>query len=386
MVYCACGRELETLRGLGMHANKCKKGGKATLAAIEDKETSKGGQRWQKLQKEWGKDEPDEKDKKDPPKKKKGKEKPGEAEEEDKKLANTVKKVLQDKTKKEIKETKKAKNVSDKTKAKKKGQKAETESETDESETETSSQEEDYEKGNPDTTDVDSETSEKRPQKKPRTEDSGLGSGEKERLRGLRVLRKFYGKMGSAKAPRQVVDFVNGKTTLLEAEEREQVELVWGKVEAARRAGFIESLNAGTKRGDGSIVPHSSHQTPDLFVLVENLSQAVVRGEIMAADRRRSGLSLVDPDKSERITVLRRFLMDGSGPQGSTPQGGVPRGGNRQGDKNCYSCGMPGHIAKNCPKGGAKLCFKCHRPGHKAADCKKKAKTVDPKVEEEESE
>lgn len=40
---------------------------------------------------------------------------------------------------------------------------------------------------------------------------------------------------------------------------------------------------------------------------------------------------------------------------------------------NCYRCGMSGHLAKDCQhkNGHEKKCYKCGKPGHMARDCLK---------------
>jgi transcription elongation factor SPT6 len=62
------------------------------------------------------------------------------------------------------------------------------------------------------------------------------------------------------------------------------------------------------------------------------------------------------------------------------PMRGRGRGGRDKGSITCHTCGEPGHIARECPKGGSsgrprggqsggKDCFNCGQEGHFAKDC-----------------
>eukprot|EP01097_Dermamoeba_algensis_P003339 TRINITY_DN234_c0_g1_i3.p1 TRINITY_DN234_c0_g1~~TRINITY_DN234_c0_g1_i3.p1 ORF type:complete len:169 (-),score=9.47 TRINITY_DN234_c0_g1_i3:272-778(-) len=70
------------------------------------------------------------------------------------------------------------------------------------------------------------------------------------------------------------------------------------------------------------------------------------------------------------------YGMYGMGPNPGNPMGMMypPHMGGPQGVPSdvCYGCGMPGHIAKNCPQNpqaNRNACYKCGLEGHIAKDC-----------------
>lgn len=64
----------------------------------------------------------------------------------------------------------------------------------------------------------------------------------------------------------------------------------------------------------------------------------------------------------------------GSGGNSNQFSGGGNTGGGG-GDRNCFSCGLPGHTKRDCPSGGSggggQACYGCGDIGHQKRDCPK---------------
>ena len=64
-------------------------------------------------------------------------------------------------------------------------------------------------------------------------------------------------------------------------------------------------------------------------------------------------------------------MMNGGGGQGGVHGGYGGDWGGAQAPRTCHKCGMPGHIARECPNapGEQRTCHVCGEGGHIARDC-----------------
>ena len=72
-----------------------------------------------------------------------------------------------------------------------------------------------------------------------------------------------------------------------------------------------------------------------------------------------------DPQLKEMIQQLQQELKEIKGQQGGKYRK------DQGGERKCYKCGEPGHLANRCPIKSI-VCYNCHEEGHKSFECPKK--------------
>jgi len=196
------------------------------------------------------------------------------------------------------------------------------------------------------------------------------------RTKALTLLAKMYGSLERPRVPPPVIQFVQGQHMGMEEEERRMMTDAWDKLSPEVKRHFLAVMGQ-PKDEDGAITRIGpNHSTFEVFRITECLSQALIKGEIQAAQRQGNTLSLMDTERSERIITLSKYFGPAKNTEakhGNTEAKHGGRGGRKTPYFNgeCHQCHQWGHKAVNCrgpkPKGG--------KHGHGRPGPKSEAKT-----------